>query len=97
VHIVESKIPVEEAVRGACEILGLDPLYLANEGRFIAILPQKEAETALGILRKHTVSSQAQQIGNVRESPASLVTLENLLGTTRILDMERGEPLPRIC
>jgi hydrogenase expression/formation protein HypE len=96
-HIVEREIAVEEGVRGACEILGLDPLYLANEGRFVAMVSRNDAEKALGILREHEVSARAQQIGLVREAPASLVTLENLLGTRRVLDMERGEPLPRIC
>jgi hydrogenase expression/formation protein HypE len=96
-HIVERSVAIEEGVRGACEILGLDPLYLANEGRFIAFVPEHEAEKALEILRQHEVSAAAQRIGSVREAPAALVTLENLLGTKRILDMERGEPLPRIC
>jgi len=97
IHIVEREIPVEEGVRGACEILGLDPLYLANEGRFIAIVPERDAQRAMDVLRRHEVSAHAKQIGSVREAPASLVTLENLLGTKRVLDMERGEPLPRIC
>ena len=97
IQINERDIPTEEAVRGACEILGLDPLYLANEGRFIAFVPEGESDRALGVLRGLEVSAGAQRIGTVGEAPASLVTLENLLGTRRILDMERGEPLPRIC
>ncbi|ABF40705.1 Hydrogenase expression/formation protein HypE [Candidatus Koribacter versatilis Ellin345] len=97
IHIAERSVPVEEGVRGACEILGLDPLYLANEGRFVGFVAERDAENALDIMRKHAVSAQAKRIGTVAEAPASLVTLENLLGTKRILDMERGEPLPRIC
>lgn len=97
IHIHEREIAVEEGVRGACEILGLDPLYLANEGRFVVFAPEKDGDRALEILRAHAVSADAQRIGRAQDAPASLVTLENLLGTTRILDMERGEPLPRIC
>ena len=97
IHIIEREIAVEESVRGACEILGLDPLYLANEGRFVAFVPEGDAERAVGILRGQVASANAQRIGTVKESPAALVTLESVLGTKRILDMERGEPLPRIC
>lgn len=97
IHLQEPHIPVEEAVRGACEILGLDPLYMANEGRFVAFVAAGDAARALDILRGHEVSAGATRIGTVRETPASLVTLESVLGTSRVLDMERGEPLPRIC
>jgi hydrogenase expression/formation protein HypE len=96
-HLVETSIPVEENVRGACEILGLDPLYLANEGRFIAIVAGKDAEKALAILRKHSVSGGAQKIGEVVTEPAARTTIETLIGTRRILDMHSGEQLPRIC
>lgn len=97
IEVVEREIAVEENVGGACEILGLDPLYLANEGRFIAFVPEPEAERALAILRKHSVSAGAQIVGRVSESPAALVTLESAIGTRRILDMHSGEQLPRIC
>lgn len=96
-NITEQEIGVEENVRGACEILGLDPLYLANEGRFIAIVPQQQAARALEILRGCVVSLDACQIGSINEAPASLVTLESCIGTRRILDMHSGEQLPRIC
>jgi hydrogenase expression/formation protein HypE len=96
-NITEQEIIVEENVRGACEILGLDPLYLANEGRFVAIVPEHQAVCALEILRGCAVSSNACQIGNVDTAPASLVTIESCIGTRRILDMHSGEQLPRIC
>jgi hydrogenase expression/formation protein HypE len=97
VEIGERDIPVEENVCGACEILGLDPLYLANEGRFVAFVPAAQADEALRILRKHPVSAGATRIGTVGESPAALVTLQSRIGTKRILDMHSGEQLPRIC
>ena len=97
IRVEEARIAVEENVCGACEILGFDPLYLANEGRFIAIVPAACAERALGILREYEVSSQAATIGHVAESPARLVTLQTRLGTERVLDMLSGEQLPRIC
>jgi hydrogenase expression/formation protein HypE len=97
IDIAETEILVEENVRGACEILGLDPLYLANEGRFVAIVPQDKAEWALEIMRANAVSSSARRIGTVTEAPASLVSVESCIGTRRILDMHSGEQLPRIC
>jgi len=97
IEIREQDVAVEENVRGACEILGLDPLYLANEGRFIAVVPEKQAARALEIMRNHAVSSAAFRIGSVTQAPASLVTLECCIGTRRILDMHSGEQLPRIC
>jgi hydrogenase expression/formation protein HypE len=84
-------------VAAACEILGFDPLYLANEGRFIAVLSSAQEGRALEILRKYAVSSEARKIGYVDESPAAAVTLLNRIGTRRILDMLSGEQLPRIC
>jgi hydrogenase expression/formation protein HypE len=97
IAISERDIAVEESVCGACEILGLDPLYLANEGRFVAFVPAAQAERALQILRAHPVSATAARIGSVSESPAALVTLQSRIGTKRILDMHSGEQLPRIC
>jgi hydrogenase expression/formation protein HypE len=97
VSIDELTIPVREDVAGACEILGLDPLYLANEGRFVAIVPEHETTRALDILNRHAVSSGAVWIGQVLEKPAGLVTMKSRLGTERILDMLSGEQLPRIC
>ena len=93
----ESAIAIDETVSGACEILGLDPLYLANEGRFVAFVPATQADQALRILHGHAVSAGAVCIGAVSESPAALVALKSRIGTRRILDMHSGEQLPRIC
>jgi hydrogenase expression/formation protein HypE len=97
ISIEEMAVPVREDVAGACEILGLDPLYLANEGRFIAIVPEHATASALEILNLHAVSSGAVKIGQVMEKPVGLVTMKSRLGTERILDMLSGEQLPRIC
>lgn len=98
-EIAAIAIPVSEAVRGACEILGFDPLYVANEGRFVAIVPAAQAEASLAILRSHHAT--AQIIGQVTTplTPQTIapVTLKNTLGITRILDRLSGEQLPRIC
>lgn len=97
IHIAidESAVPVREDVQGACEILGLDPLYVANEGRFVAFVAPQDAERALNILRDF--SDNAALIGQVAEQPAGLVTLKSRIGAHRILDMLSGEQLPRIC
>lgn len=95
--IDESAVPVLEPVRGACELLGLDPLYVANEGRFVAMVPESQAETALAVMRRHAVSGQAARIGNVTDRHAPPVVLRTVLGTHRILDLLSGEQLPRIC
>jgi hydrogenase expression/formation protein HypE len=97
ISIDEMLVPVREDVAGACEILGLDPLYLANEGRFVAIVPEHATASALEILNSHAVSSGAVRIGWVLEKPAGLVTMKSRLGTERVLDMLSGEQLPRIC
>jgi hydrogenase expression/formation protein HypE len=94
----ESAIPVCEDVRGACEILGLDPLYVANEGRFLAIVPESESEKALSILRGFAVAADARVIGEVAESEnRGEVLLRSRIGVDRVLDMLSGEQLPRIC
>jgi hydrogenase expression/formation protein HypE len=92
IHIEEAKVPVNEDVRGACEILGLDPFYVANEGRFVAFVPPKDSKKALSVL-----GDQARQIGVVSEGTDCLVTLKSAIGATRILDMLSGDQLPRIC
>ncbi len=97
ISIDELSVPVREDVTGACEILGLDPLYLANEGRFIAVVPKHETAQALDILRQHAVSSGAVKIGQVSDRPAGMVTMKSRLGTERVIDMLSGEQLPRIC
>jgi hydrogenase expression/formation protein HypE len=93
----EAAVPVDEGVRGACEVLGLDPLYAANEGRFVAFVPAAQADAALAVLRKRPVSAGAVLVGQVADGPAGLVTLRGVLGTTRVLDLLSGEQLPRIC
>jgi hydrogenase expression/formation protein HypE len=96
--LVEEKvIPVREDVRGACEILGLDPLHVACEGRFAAFVPERDAERALAILRKRAAGSGACRIGKVTGQHSPTVLLKSTLGTQRILDMLSGEQLPRIC
>jgi hydrogenase expression/formation protein HypE len=96
IEIDESLIPVREDVQGACEILGFDPLYVANEGRFVAFIPQKYGDRALEIMRSHP-SSQAAIIGKVVEDQNCLVTLQSVIGSRRIIDLLSGEQLPRIC
>jgi len=97
-EIRESDIPVREDVRGACEILGFDPLYVANEGRFAAFVPGSEAEKALEILRRHPLGESAQIIGHVGKSTGpGLVTMRSRIGASRVVDMVSGEQLPRIC
>jgi hydrogenase expression/formation protein HypE len=95
--VEESLIPVRDAVRGACELLGLDPLYVANEGRCVAFVPESYAEAALAALRRHRVGQHAVRIGTVTEDTSPFVVLHTVLGTSRILDLLSGEQLPRIC
>jgi hydrogenase expression/formation protein HypE len=97
ISIDELSVPVREDVAGACEILGLDPLYLANEGRFMAVVPEHGVARALDVLSQHAVSSGAVKIGQVMERPQGMVTMKSRLGTERVLDMLSGEQLPRIC
>lgn len=97
IAIDESSIPVREDVQGACEILGLDPLYVANEGRFVAFVAPSDAERALALMRSHPLGEQACLIGCVTEDPSGWVTMKSRIGATRILDMLSGEQLPRIC
>jgi len=97
VHIDEAAVPVREDVRGACEILGLDPLYVANEGRFIAFVDSCDTDRALALLRRHPVSADAVLIGQVTDAADGLVTMRSVIGANRIIDMLSGEQLPRIC
>ena len=93
----EAAIPVKPDVAAACELLGLDPLHVANEGRFVAFVAAKEAERAVDVLRAFPVSAGATQIGAVTEGAAGQVTCSGALGVARIVDMLSGEQLPRIC
>lgn len=97
IQIEETAIPVREDVKGACEILGLDPMYLANEGRFIAFLPATQAERALKIIKSHSRDANASLIGTVTNIAQPLVMLKSRIGAMRIVDMFSGEQLPRIC
>lgn len=97
IHIDERAVPVEEQVRGACEILGFDPLYVANEGRFVAFVSEKDTDKALHILRAQPNCRQAACLGHVQASSSGLVTMKSAIGASRILDLLSGEQLPRIC
>jgi hydrogenase expression/formation protein HypE len=95
--VEEPAIPVREPVRGACELLGLDPLYVANEGRFVAMVPASHTEAALTVMRRHDASKQAALIGMVTDRDPPMVVLKTVVGTHRVLDLLSGEQLPRIC
>ncbi|MGH9761649.1 MAG: HypE family hydrogenase expression/formation protein, partial [Blastocatellia bacterium] len=97
INISEIAVPVREDVRGACEILGFDPLYLANEGRFIVFVPSAEAERAVETIRRNPVGEGATLIGTVTDGQPRRVTMKSRIGATRIVDMFTGEQLPRIC
>ncbi len=97
IKIDESTIPVREDVAAACEILGLDPLYVANEGRFAAFVAAKDREKALAIMQGHPAGEGSCIIGEVTDDTPPLVTMKSKIGATRIIDMLSGEQLPRIC
>jgi hydrogenase expression/formation protein HypE len=93
----ENKIPVSEEVRGACEILGLDPLYIANEGKMIVIVSEDVADEMLNEIRDHSLGSGAEIIGEVTSDNPGTVIMKTLIGSNRVVDMISGEQLPRIC
>jgi hydrogenase expression/formation protein HypE len=95
--ITEDDIPVRTEVRGACELLGIDPMYMASEGRLVAVVSPEDAESALAALRAHPLGQDAASIGSVTGGPAGIVTLRTAFGGTRIVDLLVGDPLPRIC
>lgn len=97
IQIYEDKILIEEEVNGACEILGLDPLYIANEGKLIAIVEKEDADKILDIMRKNEFGKNSQIIGEVTEENPSTVLMKTSIGSNRIVDMISGEQLPRIC
>ncbi len=97
IHIDEASMPLRDQVRGMCEILGLDPLYLANEGKVVAIVPQQHAENVVQCMQSHPDGLQASIIGEIRKSPENRVTMSTRFGGDRIVDMLLGEQLPRIC
>ncbi|MCP4120303.1 MAG: hydrogenase expression/formation protein HypE, partial [Bacteroidetes bacterium] len=89
--------PVRPEVMGACEILGIDPLYVANEGKLIAIVPQQDTATVLEAMKNHPLGQDAVVIGEVVKDHPGMVTMRTILGAERIVDMPVGEQLPRIC
>lgn len=97
IGIVEQAIPVRRDVRGACEILGLDPLTIANEGKLVAIVAPDAAEDAVTALRSHPLGAEASIIGQVQAEPEAMVFVRTDIGGMRVLDMLVGDPLPRIC
>ncbi|MDQ6799352.1 MAG: AIR synthase-related protein, partial [Acidobacteriota bacterium] len=96
-QIDERAIPIRDSVRGACEILGLDPLLVANEGKLVAFVPGDGAEAVLAAMRRHPLGSSAVNIGEVVEDRRGLVRVRTTIGGERILDLPFGESLPRIC
>ncbi|MDD5590867.1 MAG: hydrogenase expression/formation protein HypE [Dehalococcoidales bacterium] len=97
IRIEEEKIPVREEVLGACEMLGLDPLYLANEGKLVAVVPARDAGVVLKAMRANCYGKEAAIVGEVLSENPGRVVMRTGLGTSRIVDMLVGDPLPRIC
>jgi hydrogenase expression/formation protein HypE len=97
IELIEREIPVREEVRGACEMLGLDPLYVANEGKLIAIVPPEVASDLLKAMRRNPLGENARIIGKVTAAHPGLGPMRTDLGTSRIVDMLAGDQLPRIC
>jgi hydrogenase expression/formation protein HypE len=95
--IDELSVPVRPEVTGACEILGIDPLYVANEGKLLAVVAPEAENAALAALQSHPLGTAAAVIGEVRAEPPNLVVLDTALGGSRVVDMLAGDPLPRIC
>ncbi|MDH5202985.1 MAG: hydrogenase expression/formation protein HypE, partial [Nitrospirota bacterium] len=95
--IEEGSIPVPSGVRGACDLLGLDPLYVANEGILVAVVKFDVADIIVSTMRNHPLGKESRIIGTVREEPAGTVLLKTHIGGTRIVEMLSGDQLPRIC
>ncbi len=97
VYLQEESIPVRDTVRGACELLGLDPLRIANEGQFLAVVDAKYADAALEALQRTPGGHEARILGEMRQEPAATVLVTTGFGGSRVVDMLVGDPLPRIC
>jgi hydrogenase expression/formation protein HypE len=93
----EEAIPIRDEVRGAAEILGIDPLYMANEGKLVAAVAAQDAQAVLAALRQHPLGQLAAVIGEVRAEPPGMVFMHTAFGGSRVVDMLIGDPLPRIC
>ena len=97
IELEESAIPIRDEVQGACEMLGLDPLYVANEGKLVAIVDPGAADAILEAMQRHPLGRDARLIGRVTDSHTEMVTMRTRLGTSRIVDLLSGDQLPRIC
>jgi hydrogenase expression/formation protein HypE len=97
VELIEAALPIRTEVRGACEMLGLDPLYVANEGKLIAVAPADAAEHLVGIMRTHPLGRNAAIIGHIVQDHPGMVTMHSVVGGERVVTMLAGEQLPRIC
>jgi hydrogenase expression/formation protein HypE len=97
IRLDERSLPISEEVKGACEILGLDPLYVANEGKLLAFVPPDKADRVLSAMRSHPLGEKAAVIGEVVPEHPGMVTMKTYIGGTRVVDMLSGEQLPRIC
>jgi hydrogenase expression/formation protein HypE len=97
VELSEDAIPLRPEVRGACEMLGLDPLYVANEGKLMAVVPPEDADSLLAVMRGHPLGRDAAVVGTVVAEHAGLVTMKSLVGGERVVTLLAGEQLPRIC
>ena len=97
IELEESSLLIHEQVRGACELLGLDPLYVANEGKLIAIVAPEAADAILHAMRRHPLGLESRIVGTVKKANPGMVTMRTQFGTTRIVDMLAGDQLPRIC
>lgn len=97
VLLEEERLPIRPMVGGACELLGIDPLYVANEGKFVAVVAPEEAEAGLAALRSHPLGAEAAEVGEIVAEPAETVVVRTGFGGSRIVDMLVGDPLPRIC
>ena len=97
VVVEERNLPVERAVASACEMLGMDPFYVANEGKMVVVVPADEAELALEIMRADELGAKATQIGEIVENHPGIVVAKTAIGATRVVDTQVGQQLPRIC
>jgi hydrogenase expression/formation protein HypE len=95
--VAERALPIDRTTSGACDLLGIDPLYVANEGKLVVVVPPEQGRAALDAVRAHPLGRDAAVIGEVRDAPAATVLLQTSLGGTRVVDMLVGDPLPRIC